>query len=68
MNKTAEKLDIPLTNFYSGDITKLDENLIFSVSSETAVGLFVYDPNTEVSSIVPAITVDGDPVYVMAIK
>ena len=68
MNKTAEKLDIPLTNFYSGDITKLDEKVIFSVSSETAVGLFSYDPRTSQSSSAPEITVDGDPIYVMAIE
>ncbi|MCG8386320.1 MAG: DUF4374 domain-containing protein [Cytophagales bacterium] len=68
INKTAEKLDIPLTNFYSGDITKLDEQLIFSVSSETAVGLYSYDPGTGQPSSTPGITVDGDPIYVMAIK
>ena len=68
MNKTAEKLDIPLTNFYSGDITKLDQKVIFSISSETAVGLFSYDPETGQSSSTTEITVDGDPAYVMAIE
>ena len=68
VNKTAEKLDIPLTNFYSGDITKLDGQLIFSVSSEMAVGLYAYDPETGQTSATPEITVDGDPIYVMAIE
>ena len=68
INKTAEKLDIPLTNFYSGDITKLDEQLIFSVSSEVAVGLYTYNAETGQPSATPEITVDGDPIYVMAIE
>lgn len=66
-NKTAEKLDIPLTNFYSGDVTKLGEQIIFSISSEEAVGLYTYDLQSEESSSEPVITTDGDPIYIMVI-
>ncbi|MEM9856476.1 MAG: hypothetical protein AAF843_03945 [Bacteroidota bacterium] len=68
VEKKIEKLDIPLTSFYSGDVAKLGDEIIFSISSESAVGLFTYNTKTGVTSSEPVVKTAGDPIYVFTLE
>ncbi|ACF13465.1 conserved hypothetical lipoprotein [Chloroherpeton thalassium ATCC 35110] len=64
--KTAEKIDLPLTAGWAAKcVSKTDDLIVFGLSTDDGQGLYTYDPTTGESSSSPVVSTQGIPTSVM---
>ena len=60
-NQEITKLDLPYSNGYAASLTKYKDLILWGLSTETGVGIYTYDLETEETSEDPIVTTEGDP-------
>jgi hypothetical protein len=62
INKVITKLDLPLSNGYSGCVVAYQNKIYWGLATVDGVGIYSYDTAANVASVDPVITTEGDPV------
>lgn len=68
INQTITRLDLPYSNGYAASVLPYDGKILWGLSTATGVGIYTYDPSTNVAGGTPAISTQGDPSIIEAFE
>lgn len=68
INKVITKLDLPYSNGYAGCVLAYKNKIYWGLATVDGVGIYSYDPATNIASADPIITTEGDPVSIEAFE
>jgi hypothetical protein len=61
LNKTITKINLPYSNGYAASVLVHQHKTYWGLATATGVGIYMYDPATNVASAAPVIATQGDP-------
>lgn len=60
-NKTITKLNLPYSNGYAASVAIFEGKVLFGLSTNTGVGIYTFDPMSNIASSNPLVNTQGDP-------
>ena len=64
INKSITKLALPYSNGYAGGVLAYQNKIYWGLATVDGVGIYSYDPGTNIASADPIVTTEGDPVSI----
>jgi hypothetical protein len=64
INKVITKLALPYSNGYAGSVLAYQNKIYLGLATIDGVGIYSYDPASNVASVDPVVTTEGDPVSI----